>query len=79
MQYKGIIASSQDPEQIANTVRGIVLALSSVIVFMAASFFHLTLSANDVMALATDVGMAAGAVWTIYGLLMKAVVFFGKK
>lgn len=77
--FKGIVASSQDPTEIANTVKGIVLALSSVIVFTVAQFMHITLSANDVMSLATDLGTAAGAVWTVYGLILKLVVFFGKK
>ncbi len=77
--FKGLVASSQDPTEIANTVKGIVLALSSVIVFTVAQFMHITLSATDVMTLATDLGTAAGAVWTVYGLILKLVVFFGKK
>lgn len=77
-KYKGLIASSQDPSQIANTVKGIVLSLSAIIILAAQQFFHIGLNANDVLSLATEAGMAAGAVWTIYGLVMKVVVYFGK-
>ena len=75
----GALSSSQDPEQIATTVKGIVLALSSVIILVAGSVFHITLSAGDVLSLATDIGIGAGAVWTIYGLIMKLVVWFADR
>lgn len=73
------IASSEDPTKVANTVRGLVLASSSVIILVAAQVFHVQLGAQDIVTLATDLGMLAGAVLTIYGLIMKAVIFFGKK
>lgn len=79
MKLKGIIASSQNPEEVANTVKGIVLALSSIIILIAANVFHFHMTASDVAGLATELGMAAGAMWTMYGLIMKIVVFFGKK
>lgn len=70
----GALTSSQDPEQIANTVKGIVLALSGIITFLATQYFHISLSSTDVLTLATGMGTAAGAVWTVYGLIMKLVV-----
>lgn len=67
----GAITSSQNPEEIANSVKGIILALSSVIILVAQQFFHITLSANDVISFATEASLGAGAVWTIYGLGLK--------
>lgn len=76
MQKKfGSITSSQDPEQIAQTVKGIVLGLSSVIILVATQFFHVTLSANDVLSLATEAGTIAGVILTLYGLVMKLLAW----
>lgn len=70
----GALTSSQNPEEIANTVKGIVLALSGVITLFATHFLGLSLSSTDVLTLATGLGTGAGAVWTCYGLIMKLVV-----
>lgn len=71
------LQSSQDPTQVSNTVRGAVLSASAVIIFVATQFFHIQLSANDVISLATECGGLAGALWFFYGLLMKGVVKMG--
>lgn len=66
----GAITSSQNPDQIATRVKGIVLALSSIIILVAGQLFHITLSANDVVSYATELGAVAGAVTTLYGFGM---------
>lgn len=71
------LSSSSDPTQISNTVRGAVLSASALIVFFAAKFFGLQLGAQDVVALATQVGALAGVVWFFYGLLLKGTVKLG--
>lgn len=60
-------SNPETPEEISNRVKGIVLALSSVIILVAAQFFHITLSASDVITLAGELGAVAGAAMTIYG------------
>lgn len=74
---KGWLQSSADPTTVSNTVRGAVLAASGVIIFAATQFLHITLSANDVVSLATELGTLAGTLWFFYGLLMKGVVKMG--
>lgn len=78
-ELKTWIQSSQDPTQISNTVRGIVLGASALIMFAGTQFFHLTLSADDIASLATEVGAVAGGIWAVYGLVMKLVMLFGRK
>lgn len=78
-QLYGAIASSQDPEQVANKVKGVILALSSIIILVAAQVFHITLSANDVVQLSGEIGAMAGALWAIYGVILNLVSFFGSK
>ena len=68
VQRFGAITSSTNPEDIAMRVKGITLALSSVIILVAGQLFHVTLSANDVISLATELGAVAGAITTLYGV-----------
>ncbi len=63
----GAITSSQNPDEIAMRIKGIILALSSIIIFTAGQIFHITLTANDVISLAGELGSLAGAVMTLYG------------
>lgn len=72
-------ASSTNPEEISNRVKGIVLALSSVIILVAAHVFNITLSAGDVVTLATQFGTVAGLVWSLYGGVLALIRFFGSK
>lgn len=66
----GAITSSTDPEEIATRVKGIVLTLSSIIILVASLLFHITLTPVDITTWATEIGMVAGAVTTIYGFVM---------
>lgn len=75
----GSITSSQNPEEIATRIKGIVLALSSVIILVAGQLFHMTLSANDVISLATELGAIAGAITTLYGAGMWVLAKVFKK
>lgn len=79
MKLAGWAASSANPEDVSNRVKGVVLALSSVIIFIAAQFLNITLTAADVVALATSLGTVAGAIWTIYGFGLAAVRFFATR
>ncbi len=63
----GSITSSQSPDEIATRVKGMVLAFSSIIILVAGQFFHITLSANDVISLAGELGSVAGAITVLYG------------
>ena len=77
MKYAGWLQSSTDPETVSNTVRGSVLAVSGLIIFFAAQLFNITLTAGDVLSLATQLGTLAGLLWAAYGLIMKFVVWLG--
>ena len=66
--------SSVSADQVSATVRGAIIAASSVIVFAGVSLLHLNLDANDVVGLATSLGAIAGAIWSIHGLIVKLLV-----
>lgn len=73
------LQSSQNPEEVANKVKGFILMVSSAIIFIAARYFHLSLEANDVSALATELGTVVGAIWTIYGSILHVITFVSSK
>lgn len=75
-QLAGIVASSADPTEISNRVKGLVLGLSSFIILVATQFLHVQLTANDVLSLATELGTIAGAVWAIWGFILATIRFF---
>lgn len=79
MKKFGAITSSVNPEDVATRVKGIVLTLSSIIILIAASVFHITLTATDILTLAGSVGAVAGAITTLYGAFMWVLVYFFKK
>lgn len=71
-------ASSQDPTQVSTTVDGVIVGASSIIIAAASVFFHITLTANSVITLGTDLGIVAGAVAVVLGLAHKLIQRFGK-
>lgn len=78
-QLYGAIASSQDPTEVANKVKGIILAGSSVTIFLAATFFHIALTPDNILSVATDVGTVSGAIWAVYGVYLHVVTWIGTK
>lgn len=76
-ELKSWLQSSQDPESVSNTVKGAILSVSAIIIFLAAQFLNLQLTANDILSLGTQLGALAGSLWFFYGLLMKGVVRVG--
>jgi hypothetical protein len=76
--FKQWLQSSTDPSTISNTVRGFVLSVSATLIFVG-GYFGFPLTENQVAVLASQLGLAAGSLWTLYGLIIKVVVYFGKQ
>ncbi len=72
MNY-GIFGSSEDPQKIGDTVKGLIISFSTVIILVA-SHYSITLEQSQVVELATVLGGAVGALWTLYGLIKKVLV-----
>lgn len=75
-----IFRSSIDPTQLSNTVRGIILSMSSVVIMASALLLGKEVTPQTVTAFADQVaqtiaaiGIAAGMIHTTYGLIMKVV------
>lgn len=66
----GAFSSSANPEKLAATIKGLVLSLTSIIVLAT------PLTEVQVVELATQIGLIAGAVWTLYGAGRKIYYLF---
>lgn len=71
------LQSSADPSEVSQTVRGVIVGASSLIIFILAHLFGITFTPENVLTLATDVGMLIGAIWGLYGLIFKGVIKLG--
>lgn len=70
--------SSHNPQEVSNTVRGVVLMCSGIILFFA-QYFNIPFTEGDVVEVASQIGMAIGGLWGVYGIVMKAVTAAAKK
>ena len=69
----GALSSSVDGNKLASTVKGAIVLCSGLVIVLA-QYLGLPLTETNVVELASQAGIATGALWTIYGLLQKAVV-----
>lgn len=72
----GALTSSQNPEEIANKVKGAVLAISSIAIFIAAKFFQIEITVDDMTALASALGALSGLIWMVYGGILHLIAWF---
>lgn len=74
-----MVSSSVDPTQVSTTVSGIIMSLASIVTLFAAQGLGIHMVAGDVNTLAAEVGAAAGAIATLYGLGRKVLVYFATR
>lgn len=72
----GALTSSQNPEEIATKVKGVVLAISSIAIFIAAKFFQIEITVDDMTALASALGALSGLIWMVYGSILHLIAWF---
>lgn len=77
--YKGILASSSNPEELSKKVEGAIIASSSIIIFFIGKFLHIQLGANDIVSLASEIGGVVGAITIIYGSIRHIINLYGTK
>ena len=74
-QLVSFVQSSHDATQVANKIKGLILFSSSAIIYVAAQYFHITLTPDNVLQLASDLSMFGGLVWSIYGVLLHLLTY----
>lgn len=74
----GALSSSDDPQKLADTVKGLILTFSAIIMVVGTKL-GLPLTENSIAVFAEQIGLAAGSLWFLYGLVKKAVVKFSQR
>lgn len=69
----GALSSSTDPQALGTTVKGGILAVSTIVV-MVAKAFDLPLTETDMVTLATQLGAAVSALTISFGIVQKVFV-----
>ena len=69
----GMLGSSADPTKLGNTARGIILAMSGIIIYVATQL-GFSLAETDVALFAQEAGTAIGFLWVLYGIVQKLVL-----
>lgn len=71
--------SSSDATQISNTIKGLVVAGSSVIILVISLYLHIQVSSTDVLQFGTELGTTTGFIWFVAGLLLKGIHWLAKE
>lgn len=74
----GAFSSSTNPQELADTVKGLILTFSSLIIF-GANYLGFEIGSAEITQFAIVISGAIGSMWTLYGLLKKIVVAFSAK
>lgn len=77
MAYRrfGAFSSSENPEQLGMTVRGAIMGLSTVVIFLASKAFSIELTPENLSQFATSTGVVVTQFMIVYGLLKKFSIF----
>ncbi len=73
-----IIASSNDPTEVSNRIKGLLLTSSGVILYVLSTVLHITITPENYVALVSELAAVIGAIWSLYGLFHAGVVKMGR-
>ena len=74
--YPWILASSEDPTEIAARVKAIVMMFSSLITFVAFRYYGITMTPDDVISLASEIGIIASFIYLVWASLLRILALF---
>jgi hypothetical protein len=74
----GILASSENPQKLADTVKGLILGSSALIIYIA-HLFGVELVTEQISQFAIVLSTSAASIWTLYGLVKKAIIAITNK
>lgn len=74
----GILSSSENPQKLADTVKGLIIGSSALIIYIA-HLFGVELITEQISEFAIVLSTSAASILTIYGLVKKIVIAITKK
>lgn len=69
----GFFSSSEDPEKLGNTAKGLIIGCATLIIFGANQLGY-DVTSEQVTEVAIQVGTVISTLWTLYGIIKKIVV-----
>lgn len=73
----GALSSSEDPARLADTVKGLIMAFSALIMVVGTKM-GFPLTDSNIAIGAEQIGLSIGSLWFLYGLVKKVIVRFAK-
>lgn len=70
----GAFSSSENPDALADTVKGVILGASTLIILLA-HLLGLNIGTAEITNFAIGAGSAASSLWIAYGLIKKGIVW----
>ena len=67
------ISSSVKPDELATKVKALMLMASSVVIYLLAKWFEITLTPDGYLALVTEISTLIGSIWGVYGIIQHLV------
>ena len=74
--YPYLLASSEDPTEIAARVKALVLMFSGLITFVAARYYGIEMTPDDVISLASEVSIIVGFIYMIWASILRVLALF---
>lgn len=74
----GSLSSSVDPQKLSATVSGAILLFSGLLISLG-SWLGIPLTDSQIGVFAQQVGVGAGALWFLYGVVRKTIVAVQQK
>ena len=74
----GALSSSEDPQKLADTVKGAILG-GGVLIIFGLKYFGIEVGSEDISEFAIQAGSAISAVWIAYGAVKKVILFVHSK
>ena len=71
----GALSSSEDPQKLADTVKGVIVGLSGLII-IGLHLIGIDIGSAQVSSFASEAAIAISSIWTGYGLIKKFIIWF---
>ena len=69
----GSLSSSENPSELAATVKAAILAISSLVI-MVSSKYGLGITQDTMIEIATQLGLAISSIYFLFGILRKIII-----
>ncbi len=77
--YEWLVWSSANPEKLSATIKGALIAVVPVLIFLISFIFKIDVSQSEFLGQIDDFCTALGSIVIAFGLIRKMFIFWSKK